>query len=117
MNYIEKKHANSQPTDDIDLIFLGYAKSVKKFAPRRQTMVKFQFAKILMEEELQQQLEDGNAVSRPGSSSTNLTSSSTTPILSSNLSEVSQNNVPQKEYVMDGTEASSWYAAFSENII
>ncbi|XP_063545691.1 uncharacterized protein LOC134753679 [Cydia strobilella] len=38
--------------DDIELIFLGYAKTVKKMPLKRQISVKMKIAKIMMEEEL-----------------------------------------------------------------
>lgn len=50
------------PDDDIDIIFMGYAKTLKKFSPRRQTMVKFKFSQILMEEELAQQEENEQTI-------------------------------------------------------
>ncbi|KAJ8885534.1 hypothetical protein PR048_011732 [Dryococelus australis] len=45
--------------DDIDLL-LGYSKIVKKFSPHRQTVTKFNIAELIMNEELAQQMEDGN---------------------------------------------------------
>ncbi|EEZ98234.1 uncharacterized protein LOC103315182 [Tribolium castaneum] len=44
--------------DDIDLICLGFAKTIKKFSPKRRTLVKFRFSQILMQEELAQQEEN-----------------------------------------------------------
>lgn len=38
--------------DEIDDLFRAYAKTVKKFPPRRQAFVKFKISKILMDEEL-----------------------------------------------------------------
>ncbi|XP_075229673.1 uncharacterized protein LOC142329172 [Lycorma delicatula] len=40
--------------DATELLFLAYAKTIKKFSPHRQVLVKFKFAQIMMEEELQQ---------------------------------------------------------------
>jgi hypothetical protein len=37
---------------------MGYAKTIKKSSPRRQTVVKFKIVEILMQEELAQQIED-----------------------------------------------------------
>lgn len=52
-NYSEKRDYDDNFTyDDIDLIFLGYAKTIKKFPPRRQSILKFKFARLIMEEEL-----------------------------------------------------------------
>ncbi|KAF5306594.1 hypothetical protein FQR65_LT18532 [Abscondita terminalis] len=45
--YLETAHKNVQGNDDIDLTFLGYAATVKKFNPRRQAVVKYQIAKII----------------------------------------------------------------------
>ncbi|CAH1378441.1 unnamed protein product, partial [Tenebrio molitor] len=58
--YFDKKPCNNTQAgyDDVDLIFLSYAKTLKKFSPRRQTMTKFKIAQLLMEEELNQQAED-----------------------------------------------------------
>lgn len=39
--------------DAMDLIFLGYSKTVKLFSQRRQAMVKMKIAKILLDEELE----------------------------------------------------------------
>nr|XP_014097047.2 uncharacterized protein LOC106622412 [Bactrocera oleae] len=41
--------------DGIDLTFLGYASSIKKLTPRRQSIIKFAVAKLIMREELAQQ--------------------------------------------------------------
>ncbi|XP_044745535.1 uncharacterized protein LOC123307339 [Coccinella septempunctata] len=56
LNYLDKKHCNEQK-DSIDLTFQAYAASVKKLTIRRQTMVKYKIAKLIMKEELAQQLE------------------------------------------------------------
>ncbi|XP_063393495.1 uncharacterized protein LOC134678739 [Cydia fagiglandana] len=60
----KKRRINSDPNmksqnnrelhefDDIELIFLGYAKTVKKMPLKRQISVKMKIAKIMMEEEL-----------------------------------------------------------------
>nr|CAD7579787.1 unnamed protein product [Timema californicum] len=57
--YLENKNVDQNFSyEDIDLIFLGYAKTIKKFSPRRQTIVKFKMAQLLMEEELAQQMDD-----------------------------------------------------------
>ncbi|XP_053958944.1 uncharacterized protein LOC128863685 [Anastrepha ludens] len=44
--------------DSIDLTFLGYASSIKKLPPRKQSLLKFAVAKMIMQEELAQQNED-----------------------------------------------------------
>ncbi|KAK9685674.1 hypothetical protein QE152_g37859 [Popillia japonica] len=61
-----------QTKDELDLIFLGYAASVRKLNPERQGTMKYRIAKFLMEEELQQ-LNETLIHSR---SSTSLSSSS-----------------------------------------
>ncbi|KAJ8872784.1 hypothetical protein PR048_026400 [Dryococelus australis] len=51
---------NVRPLMTLVLFFLGYSKTVKKFSRRRQTVTKFNIAKLIMNEELAQQMEDGN---------------------------------------------------------
>ncbi|XP_018789425.1 PREDICTED: uncharacterized protein LOC108969268 isoform X1 [Bactrocera latifrons] len=46
--------------DGIDLTFLGYASSIKKLSPRRQSIIKFAVAKLIMREELAQQNDNEN---------------------------------------------------------
>ncbi|XP_028893677.1 uncharacterized protein LOC105208369 [Zeugodacus cucurbitae] len=41
--------------DGLDLTFLGYASSIKKLTARRQSLIKFAVAKLIMREELAQQ--------------------------------------------------------------
>ncbi|CAD6996274.1 uncharacterized protein LOC105664883 [Ceratitis capitata] len=43
--------------DGLDMTFLGYAGSIKKLTPRRQSLIKFAVAKMIMREELSQQNE------------------------------------------------------------
>ncbi|XP_018575605.1 uncharacterized protein LOC108914314 [Anoplophora glabripennis] len=59
INFLEKhQHKNTESSpDEIDLMFQGYAASVKKLSIRRQTLVKYKIAKLIMEEELAQQAE------------------------------------------------------------
>lgn len=58
LNYLENRPIENSAYDDVDLLCMGYAKTIKKFSPRRQTVVKFKIAEILMQEELAQQMED-----------------------------------------------------------
>ncbi len=51
---LEKPFADS--VDDIDLICLGYAGTIKKLFACRETRVKFGISKLLMEAELEEQL-------------------------------------------------------------
>lgn len=46
--YFDKKPCNNTQAayDDVDLIFLSYAKTLKNFSPRRQTMTKFKIAQF-----------------------------------------------------------------------
>lgn len=53
IKYLDKKH-NEDNNNSIDFAFKGYAESVKKMSPRRQTLIKYQIAKLIMEEELKQ---------------------------------------------------------------
>ncbi|XP_045474907.1 uncharacterized protein LOC123680831 [Harmonia axyridis] len=47
-----QQYDTAQTYNDIDLIFQGYAASVKKLPPKSQTMVKFKVAEIIMKAEL-----------------------------------------------------------------
>lgn len=51
--YSDSANESRQIKDEIDFIFLGYAATVRKFSHKRQARVKYQIAKLLMEEELQ----------------------------------------------------------------
>ncbi|KAL4711271.1 hypothetical protein ACJJTC_019112 [Scirpophaga incertulas] len=53
INYLKNRDASKANYDDIDHICLGYAKTIKKFPAERQALVKFQMAKLLMEQELE----------------------------------------------------------------
>ncbi|XP_055910538.1 uncharacterized protein LOC129944901 [Eupeodes corollae] len=55
----------SSTHNDIELILMGYAKTIKTFSAKRQTMVKFKFSQILMEAELEQQEEDQSNINGP----------------------------------------------------
>ncbi|GLV46193.1 hypothetical protein CBL_02910 [Carabus blaptoides fortunei] len=70
LTYLEKRNNNSA-LEDIDLIMMGYARSIKQFSPRRQTMA-----------ELAQQTEDDqhNEGTRSGSFATFSGSSLLSPI-------------------------------------
>ncbi|GLV44644.1 hypothetical protein CBL_20555 [Carabus blaptoides fortunei] len=48
LTYLEKRNNNSA-LEDIDLIMMGYARSIKQFSPRRQTMVKYKISQIVLE--------------------------------------------------------------------
>lgn len=52
LNYLQNRSASKPNYDDIDHICLGYAKTIKKFSAERQALVKFEMAKLLMEQEL-----------------------------------------------------------------
>ncbi|CAH1984224.1 unnamed protein product [Acanthoscelides obtectus] len=52
ISYLEERRRNARDVDDVDLLFQGYAKTVKKLAPKRQIMIKFKISQMLMEEEL-----------------------------------------------------------------
>ncbi|CAG9814632.1 unnamed protein product [Phaedon cochleariae] len=66
IHFLDKRHSNVTNTcDSIDLTFQGYAASVKKLSNRRQTIVKYKIAKIIMEEELAEEAET-QMDSRPG---------------------------------------------------
>lgn len=57
-NYIDP--LGGRNFDGIDLTFLGYASSIKKLTPRRQSVIKFVVAKLIMREELAQQNDNDN---------------------------------------------------------
>ncbi|XP_046395721.1 uncharacterized protein LOC124162975 isoform X2 [Ischnura elegans] len=62
IQYLEKRrvHHKFKSCDEIDLVCMGYAQTIKKFKPRRQAMVKFKILELLMREELAQlEEEDG----------------------------------------------------------
>ncbi|KAJ8936822.1 hypothetical protein NQ318_015289 [Aromia moschata] len=68
IHFLDKRHSDVKNNyDSIDLTFQGYASSVKK-SNRRQTIIKYKIAKIIMEEELAQEAET-QTESRPGFSS------------------------------------------------
>lgn len=68
INYLDERHNNiGTQLDEIDLTFQGYAASVKKLSQRRQTIIKFKIAKLIMEEEISEQA-DIEAQNRPGTS-------------------------------------------------
>ncbi|KAL1492138.1 hypothetical protein ABEB36_012626 [Hypothenemus hampei] len=80
-NYLERRSTDIQlHYDDIDLIFQGYAASVKRLSVRRRTIIKFKIAKLIMEEELAEQ-EDMLEQSHPGTSSSIKCLSSELPLL------------------------------------
>nr|CAH7714513.1 unnamed protein product [Callosobruchus chinensis] len=51
ISYLEDRK-QSTISDDIDIIFQGYARTVKKFSARRQIFVKYKISQLLMEQEL-----------------------------------------------------------------
>lgn len=51
INFLNKR--SSDKYDDIDLICLGYAKTIKKNSPTRQTIVKFKLAELMAEQEME----------------------------------------------------------------
>lgn len=50
LEYLKNRN-NSPKYDDIDLLFLGYAKTIKKFSPSRQIKVKYDMASLIMRHE------------------------------------------------------------------
>ncbi|XP_074042015.1 uncharacterized protein [Leptinotarsa decemlineata] len=52
ISYFDRKTAESA-CDDIDDIFKGYVKTVKKISKRRQVIIKFKISQLLMEQELE----------------------------------------------------------------
>lgn len=52
LNRMETKY------DDVDLICLGYAKTIKKFSPNRQTLIKYEMAQLMMKHETEHHRED-----------------------------------------------------------
>ncbi|XP_067121320.1 uncharacterized protein [Centruroides vittatus] len=54
LDYLKRKGCHSS-LDATELIFLGYAKTLKTFSPRRQIMTKMKIAQIMMKQELEEQ--------------------------------------------------------------
>ena len=50
INYLQTKNKKQQ--DDVDILFMAHAQTIKKFSPRRQAQIKFKIAKLIMEEEI-----------------------------------------------------------------
>lgn len=108
IHFLNKRHSDVKNNcDSIDLTFQGYASSVKKLSNRRQTMVKYKIAKIIMEEELAQEAET-QMESRPGTSfSNNSTASSyTSNIMPYDNSSLNSSNIREAE---DNSSAATWY--------
>lgn len=128
INYLEKQScrtAQHEERDEIDKLFQGYAASVKKLAPRRQTVIKYRIAQLIMEAELEQMdSEDSFATS------SNSNSNSGTLQYSNNLNPVKQADfssppsVTQEDYSnppsVPQTESSrsvqSWYENFGDHM-
>uniref|UniRef100_A0A6P7FWV4 Uncharacterized protein LOC114331643 n=1 Tax=Diabrotica virgifera virgifera TaxID=50390 RepID=A0A6P7FWV4_DIAVI len=112
MSFFNKRHSNCEESaDEIDLVFRGYAASVKKLSPQRQTLIKYQIAKLIMEEELSQQAE-----MRPGTSN----SFSSSP-LSSNLPLHSPNDEQhiyneRQDDSSNSHSSAQWYENFVRRI-
>lgn len=128
LSYLEKKQSNVQTShDEIDLLFMGYAATVKKFSRKQQILVKHKIATIIMEAELLEQEADGNAtpLSRPES---NLSASNPNPSCPSSSAtiyslsptlispEMSQNSVWSLER-NNKNPTTRWYEGFSGNVL
>ncbi|XP_034476068.1 transcription factor Adf-1-like [Drosophila innubila] len=50
IEYLHTKNKKAQ--DDVDILFMAHAQTIKKFSPRRQAQIKFKIAKLIMEEEM-----------------------------------------------------------------
>ncbi|XP_050305347.1 uncharacterized protein LOC126742654 [Anthonomus grandis grandis] len=76
IKYLNERHSDIKSNcNSIDLTFQGYAASVKRLSNRRQTVIKFKIAKLIMEEELAQEAE-AQEQSRPGTSYSRASASS-----------------------------------------
>lgn len=108
--------------DCIDLTFQGYAASVKNLSKSRQINMKYKIAKMIMEEELAQEMETENQ-SRPGTGYS--TDSATGPSLDNMQSP--PNDDPYYESLdsydrreisdKNNTSATAWYENFSRSNI
>ncbi|KAL1490109.1 hypothetical protein ABEB36_012850 [Hypothenemus hampei] len=58
LSYLEKRSMTAAQQHEIDKTFLGYAASVKKLSAKRQTLIKFGIAKLIMEHEIEQHTEN-----------------------------------------------------------
>lgn len=103
--------------DDMDLIFLGYSKALKKLSPRRQTIAKFKIAEVIMKEELGQQMED--SINATPSLHSDITSPGTNISVASASSAAysEQCSAPLTPLEPFNAEAScaSWYRGFAPN--
>ncbi|KAL1516208.1 hypothetical protein ABEB36_000127 [Hypothenemus hampei] len=114
IEFLDKRHSNvKNDCDSIDLIFKGYAASVKKLSNRRQTMIKYKIAKIIMEEELAQEAETPTE-SRPGTSVVN--NFDTSSYMSNNMSKSPYDNLSSNPSNLREADHNSSEAAWYEDL-
>lgn len=106
--YLEKRPSQAE-YDEVDLICLGYAKTIKKFSPRRRTLTKFKIAQILMEEELNQQMEESTYATTSVQSTS---SAQSYPIINSPISATSHAHFSNDS--CEQRTAATWYEEFSD---
>lgn len=95
LSYLKEKHSseNKRASEAIDLIFSGYAATIKKFSPRMQINAKLKFAQLMAELELQHEQE----ASPPSNPNTRCSSVSTyVPLVSP--SSIGSNNSATGQY-------------------
>lgn len=96
VNYFENKRARYDKTP-IDLIFSGYAKTVKSFSLKRQAITKIKIAQIIGDQELEH-IEEMESLSRPLSNATDFTSPSLTPLPASSPEQTDYTPSSQLKY-------------------
>lgn len=126
LSYLKNKPENTSERttyDDMELLFLGHAKTVKKFGARRQIITKFRIAQIIMEEELNN-LEDAEVASLlPEESSIE---QSSTSLNERNVVQDSSSDAPCSPPFLNSpppdsnssrSEATTWYEGFSRTVL
>ncbi|KAL1489745.1 hypothetical protein ABEB36_013680 [Hypothenemus hampei] len=114
IKFLDKRHSNLKNNcDSIDLIFQGYAASVKKLSNRRQTIIKYKIAKITMEEELVQEAETPTETRPDTNFAKNFDASS---YMSNNMSKSpydnSSSNPSNIREADHNSSAATWYEDF-----
>lgn len=92
ISFLKQKKSDTESMDATELMFLGYAKTIKTFSARRQALTKMKISQLVMEQNLLQ-IEENEEKSSLGNSNFQY-SSDTTPSAS----------------------AASWYEDFSANM-
>lgn len=117
VSYLQSKKLGQSEHDEIDMVFLGYAKTIKKFTNKRQIITKFRVAKILMEEELKN-MEEQTTTATHFTSSCSSYPSASSPAYSTSENFGSVYSPPTQhteESQISDTSATNWYENFGQN--